>query len=835
MHTLAHEDADRAVPGDPPKPVGETLPVRVLGDFELRREIGRGGMGTVYEAWQRSLGRVVAIKVLRSHVGTSPVAVARFQREAQAAATLHHTNIVPIFAQGEQDGVYYYAMEYVAGRSLGAIIAAARDGAGCGAPPGSADETIALDRSAGPVDATAETVALDVAGASAPSTTAGGDAAGRHETEHDTPGPDVADRGAAEPGAADGHAPDRAAQDTSATAGLGREHFETVARHIASIADALDYAHDRGIIHRDIKPHNLILGDDGRMRVSDFGLARVAANPGVTVTGEFIGSPLYMSVEQVTGSPGDVDHRTDIYSLGATMFEWLTLRPPFPGETREQVINRIAHEEPTPPRACNPRIPVDLETICLKAMDRDCHRRYRTAGAMRDDLERFLSHRPIRAKRTNVVVRMGKFVHRHAAASVAATAAVLALLLAWALLVTKSESRTHRENVVAANKLRDEAELERDQLRAMVGRLPRVAALVAGAEAASPVIAELMASGQRMSADAGLLGVDGSPAGLARRAACEFFYEMAARPDVAAGAAGPGTAAPAGTSGAVDGRGDTGRAGMNPAARSLLDEAIRVCKSEPQRAAELADRCVAAAPDSFAAHELRAALCCQTGRYDDLAQDAAALVDLRPDAVGAFLWRGMASLLRGDGRACLEDFTRVTERTASQAWGYALRGFALAELARWDDAASEFDAALARSPDLVVALLGRAGAYAELARHADAVSDTSRVIALEPNNTVALAIRGTCYLRLGMNALAAKDFDRAIKIAPALIQLYPLYYRATQGRHALAPASPAAAPAAPAGPVEAKRGSRPDAMTVPKAPGFSGYRPRATRAGAWRG
>src|SRR5262249_27350510 len=159
-------------------------------------------------------------------------------------------------------------------------------------------------------------------------------------------------------------------------------YFDTVARMIAEVADALVYAHQQGVIHRDIKPSNLLLSPQGRLSVNDFGLARLLEQPGMTMTGEFVGTPKYMSPEQITAGRTPLAHRTDIYSLGATLYEILTFQPPFTGERRDQVLAQILHKEPKPPRKVNRQIPIDLETICLKAMEKDPDRRYQTAAAM---------------------------------------------------------------------------------------------------------------------------------------------------------------------------------------------------------------------------------------------------------------------------------------------------------------------------------------------------------------------------------------------------------------------------------------------------------------------
>ena len=280
------------------------------------RELGRGGMGVVYAARQVSLNRQVALKILSGGLGLTGKAVQRFRREAEAAARLHHTNIVPVYATGEQDGTHFYAMELIDGPSLDHVIKQLRQPR---AETPAADER----RSAG-LEATGPYVEFGP--------------------------PAISDTvlGSSAPGSASGY-------------------FDRVARIVAEVADALDHAHNEGVIHRDIKPSNLLLSPDGRLSINDFGLARLLEQPGMTMTGEFVGTPLYMSPEQITAGRAPLDRRTDIYSLGATLYELLTLQPPFAAERRDQVIVQIMHKEPRPPHKVDRRVPIDLETICLKA------------------------------------------------------------------------------------------------------------------------------------------------------------------------------------------------------------------------------------------------------------------------------------------------------------------------------------------------------------------------------------------------------------------------------------------------------------------------------------
>ncbi|HVK14353.1 MAG TPA: protein kinase [Gemmataceae bacterium] len=383
----------------PPEP-------RRLGDFEIGREIGRGGMGVVYEARQTSLNRPVALKVLSSAAGLTPKAVQRFRREAEAAAKLHHTNIVPIYATGEEGGTHFYAMELIEGPSLDQVIRQLRQAA---------------------------------AGVPVPSAPADGD-------------PDPAPLAATGPYVESPGAPPSSSGLSSSSLSTGSGYYDTVARLIADVADALQYAHTQGVIHRDVKPSNLLLSPAGRLSVNDFGLARMLEQPGVTTTGEMVGTPLYMSPEQITAGRVPVDLRTDIYSLGATLYELLTLQPPFAAGQRDQILAQVMQKEPTPPRTANPKVPVDLETICLKAMDKDPDRRYQTAGQMADDLRRYVNRFAILARRAGPVARLRKWVRRNPALS-----AALAGVLACAGVAGGLAYRAH-----VAERDREAAEAEHD-------------------------------------------------------------------------------------------------------------------------------------------------------------------------------------------------------------------------------------------------------------------------------------------------------------------------------------------------------------------------------------
>jgi serine/threonine protein kinase len=398
-----------------------------LGDFEVLREIGRGGMGVVYEARQVSLNRKVALKVLSAGLGLSVQGAQRFRREAEAAARLHHSNIVPVYATGEQDGTLYYAMELIEGPSLYRLIRQMRQGHG--AP-----------------------------------------AAG----ESQAPAPDPEQTG---PYVAGGSKTSELLTAASSSEfGSDSHYFDAVARAVAEVADALEYAHKNGVIHRDVKPSNLLVSPDGRLSLTDFGLARVLEQPGMTLSGEFVGTPRYMSPEQIAAGRTPLDRRTDVYSLGATLYELLTLRPPFPGERREQVLAQVLHKEPTPPRRVNRRVPVDLETICLKALEKDPDRRYQTAGQLAEDLPRYVNRFAIQARRAGPVERLKKWVKRHPGLAAGLACALLAIgsTADFAAQAHRSEQRRQAERDQQAQELaqqKRQSALEKALLLAMGGDL----------------------------------------------------------------------------------------------------------------------------------------------------------------------------------------------------------------------------------------------------------------------------------------------------------------------------------------------------------------------------
>jgi serine/threonine protein kinase len=354
----------------------ERQPERI-GDYRILREIGRGGMGVVYEAMQESLDRHVALKVIPADQRTNPTYLERFHREAKAAARLQHGNIVPVFGVGEGDGVHYYAMQFIHGEGLDKVlrhVRCLRTGQG----------TLVHDA-----------VTVDVAPASSVA---------------DSPSP---------------------AKPTSTLSGSESEaeYCRGVARLGLQVADGLAYAHKQGILHRDIKPSNLLLDLQGTVWITDFGLAKTEDADELTHTGDIVGTIRYMAPERFEGASLP---QSDVYALGMTLYEMLTLRPAFDDSNRVRLMQRIVHEEPPSPRSVDPHIPRDLETVVLKAIARDPGRRYGTAEELAEDLRRFLADRPVQARRSRLPERFWRWCRRNPAiASLTGVIALLLLLLAF--------------------------------------------------------------------------------------------------------------------------------------------------------------------------------------------------------------------------------------------------------------------------------------------------------------------------------------------------------------------------------------------------------------------
>ena len=337
-----------------PSHAGADLP-RIPG-YEVEALLGRGGMGIVYKARHLRLNRFVALKMLITGAYAGPNEQARFQREAEAVASLRHANIVQVYDVGDHEGWPYFTMELLEGGSLAQALAG-------------------------------------------------------------TPQP---------------------ARQAAALLGM--------------LAEAVQAAHRAGIVHRDLKPANILLTAEGTPKVADFGLARhFDDEPALTLSGVRIGTPSYMAPEQVIGKPGTIGPAADIYSLGAIFYEMLTGRPPFRGETATETQRQVIAEEPVPPARLNPKVPRDLETICLACLHKDPGRRYATAEALADDLKRFLHDEPIAARPAGLPERTVKWVRRHPTSAAMLAASLLLVMLVVGGSLWLAIQQAHRRAAIEAD------------------------------------------------------------------------------------------------------------------------------------------------------------------------------------------------------------------------------------------------------------------------------------------------------------------------------------------------------------------------------------------------
>jgi serine/threonine protein kinase/tetratricopeptide (TPR) repeat protein len=333
--------ADRKKAARPASMLGD------FGDYKLLEEIGRGGQGVVYRAHQKSLNRTVALKVIGLGYWATEAHLKRFRREAEAAASLEHSGIVPIYEVGEREGSCYFSMKFVEGGQLDEVIKRA------------------------PMS------------------------------------------------------------------------IRQAAELIAKVARTVHYAHEHGILHRDIKPGNILLDAKGEPLLTDFGLARlVEAESTVTHTMDVLGTPSYMAPEQASGHNEQLTSATDVYGLGAVLYQLLTGHPPFAGGTTYETIKLLLDTEPRPPRLFNPKTDRDLSTICLKCLEKDPKRRYSSGLALAEDLEHWLKHEPIQARRTGLISRGKKWLQRNPTIA-AVTVLSLALAAALGVIVWKSEFISH--------------------------------------------------------------------------------------------------------------------------------------------------------------------------------------------------------------------------------------------------------------------------------------------------------------------------------------------------------------------------------------------------------
>ena len=429
-----------------------------VGDYRMIREIGRGGMGVVYEAEQESLGRRVAVKVLPHSAQLDSKSLRRFEREARTAARLHHSNIIPVFGVGEEQGVHYIVMQLIRGVGLDKVL--------CQLVQYSAgNHPIEQDtRSKSSDDSTSVARALlrgEFRQAKAMS--------GSSQTATGVPPPPVANTiTTVSVQTVDAAVSPKTVAEPKQ---LGARYWESVARVGIQAARALQYAHGQGILHRDIKPANLLIDLQGVVWVGDFGLAKAQEQDNLSRTGDIAGTLRYLAPERFHGQ---VDARSDVYGLGLTLYELLVLRAAYDDAQPSALMRRITGESPVRPRSVNRQIPADLETIVLKAIAQEPTHRYNSAQELADDLERFLDDRPIRARRVSVAERLWRWSRRNRdVAALTGLAVVLFIVIGIMMSVgyvrTTIANRQIRDALANESQQRHLAETQQHKAEAISG------------------------------------------------------------------------------------------------------------------------------------------------------------------------------------------------------------------------------------------------------------------------------------------------------------------------------------------------------------------------------
>jgi serine/threonine protein kinase/Tfp pilus assembly protein PilF len=380
---------------DPARPAA-----RELGDYRVVRELGRGGMGVVFAAWQKSLGRRVALKVLSPHLTHDATTLARFRREALTAARLQHPGIVVVHGFGCEGDACFIAMELIDGAPLDRVLQRLQ---------GTALASIGGSSLLGAITALLRSERASISPA------------------------------------------DAEIEPPAAAPMWSKSYAEVVVGIVAQVADTLAFAHANGVIHRDVKPSNILVRTDGTAVLTDFGLARETGLPSLTLTGDFAGSPYYVSPEQALAKRVPLDHRSDIFSLGVTLFELVTLRRPFEGETPTEIIGRVLHRDPPDPQRLNPSLAPDLAAIVLKALEKDPRARYATASAFADDLRAFLAYRPVQARRPSAAMRLRRWMKREPLKAALAGVVVVAAALGSYVLATQAATAAGRDTLQRRN------------------------------------------------------------------------------------------------------------------------------------------------------------------------------------------------------------------------------------------------------------------------------------------------------------------------------------------------------------------------------------------------
>ena len=751
----------------------------LLPEYEILEEIGRGGMGIVFRARHLRLERDVAIKVLPALLGAvRPEGVARFRREAALAARLRHNNIIAVHDYGEAEGTLYYTMDLVDGRSLRDVLS-------------EIEETGAIDVVIGggpPVETSrrqnAETSKEDEAVSHPPSAPTSDI---RHPTSHVT--------------------------RLDSSSGVARQYYRRITQWMADVAEALQHAHEQGVIHRDMKPSNLVLGADGRVMITDFGLARSEDHPALTASGALLGTARYMSPEQVDPRRGRIDARTDVYGLGATMYEFLAFRPMFGGERTPEVLRQVLDDEPTRPRRIIGRVPAELETICLKAVEKEPARRYQSARAFADDLRRWLLDLPISARRPSLPTRAAKFVRRRRVVSALAASLAIVLMVSGILYAGYHSSRRQEAETraVAASRGLELLVIEtRSLLREgrYTAGLARIDAGLAQWDNAPELLRIRAKTLGRMGRDAealrtleALLARDPDDWQTHYILASVYAYRPARQEgDTAQLRLTKPWAAMSQEE--IDAKADHHRQQVERLMPQTPEAFyIQACSEEdPRRAVELLNRAVAVEPSRYefiaeradqyfklkeydamlldaeraamlrtgwaSAHATRGRALLNLKRYEESIAAYDRAIELDPKEASYWHNRGVVRLEAGRFKGAIADASQAIRLDPQYARPYGVRGPARAGLGDLDEGIQDCDRAITLNPTDVGLYEQRLGLYAEAARWEDVIADASVMIQLRPTHFAGYEHRAIALMNVQQPKRAIADCNRLVGLRP---------------------------------------------------------------------